>query len=315
MIDNLTFIPLLFSVLYCGAVAAPASFWSGASPLADLHIGNTVDQLRNSYLKGLEHCQYTRYHTMNTLVALLLGHGCSSSDNDASENLSVINMAVRIAQSMGLHREDAQAGIEPITREMRRRVWWYLVSLDTQYSFWYGSQTCCGTEGNQWDVHMVSDASDEAIGESQPTLSPAIPTTNSTTTSMFMLFSIGRYEATRFEHGLLNRANSCHRLSQTDISVYLDEFKTLHDKIKVLIRRMPTQGIPEKGFVPSRLVNASIITHGSLYTEQSDEPSVFISWARITLTMLITSSLLKLQKLFLGHPSLTIEKRGELWLR
>ena len=78
---------------------------------------------------------------------------------------------------------------------------------------------------------------------------------------------------------------------------------------------MPAQGVPEKGFVPSRLANASMLAHESLYTGQSEEPSVFTSWARIALTMLMTSSLLGLQKIFLGHPNLRPEQSEKLWMR
>jgi len=315
LIDDPTFIPLLFSVLFCGSVAAPVNLWLGAPPLAGLDIGSTVAQLRNSYLKGLEYCQYTRRPTLNTLVASLLGRSCSRPDSEALENLSFINMVVRIAQSMGLHRENIPAGLDPVTHEMHRRIWWHVVCLDTQYSFRYGSQPCCGTEGYQWDVNMVSESSDEAISEFQPRFFASVPTPNSITTSMFMLFAIGRYETSRFMHGLLNRVNSCHHFNQADLNLYLDDLKKLHIKINSLINRMPAQGVPEKGFVPSRLANASMLAQESLYTDQSDEPSVFKSWARITLTMLMTSSVLGLQKMFLGHPNLKPEQSEKLWMR
>ena len=296
-------------------MAAPVSFWSGVQPLAGLDIGSTVSQLRYSYLKGLEYCQYMRRPTLNTLVASLLGRSCSRPDSEALENLSFINMVVRIAQSMGLHRENRPEELDPVTREMYRRIWWHVVCLDMQYSFRYGSQPCCGTEGYQWNVQMVSESSDEAISEFQPRFFASIPTPNSATTSMFMLFAIGRYETSRFMHRLLNRVNSCHQFNQTDLNFYLDDLKKLHIKINALINRMPTQGAPEKGFVPSRLANASMLAQEYLYTDQPEEPSVFVSWARITLTMLMTSSLLGLQKIFLGHPSLMPEQSEKLWMR
>ena len=291
------------------------SFWSGAELLAGLDIGSTVAQLRHSYLKGLEYCQYTRRPTLNTLVASLLGRSCSRPASEALENLSFINMVVRIAHSMGLHRENIPAGLDPITHEMYRRIWWHVVCLDTQYSFRYGSQPCCGTEGYQWDVRMVSESSDEAMSEFQPRYFASVLTPSSTKTSLFMLFAIGRYEKSRFMHGLLNRVHSCHHFNQADLNLCLSDLKKLHVKINALINRMPAQGVPEKGFVPSRLANASMLAHESLYTGQSEEPSVFISWARISLTMLMTSSLLGLQKIFLGHPNLRPEQSEKLWMR
>lgn len=315
LIDDPTFIPLLFSVLYCGAVAAPVSFSSSARPLRGLDMETLVSQLRSNYLRGLKHCQHTRRPTLNTLVASLLGRSCSTQDDEAFENLSWINMMVRIAQSMGLHREYGRVGLDPVTREMHRRVWWHLVYIDTQYAFCYGSQTCCGTEGLQWDVQMMGEATDEAISESQPRLFTSLPTPNYATTSAYMVFTIGRSETTRFLHGLLNRVNSCQRFNQTELNAYLDAFKKLHIKINALINRLPAQGVPERGFVPFRMANASMLTHESLYTDESTEASVFSSWARITLTMFLTGTLLGLQKIFLGHPNLTSEQDEKLWAR
>lgn len=313
-----TFIPLLFAVLYAGAVAAPANFWAGAQPLAGLAVDTTVDKLRTSYRKGLDYCQYMRFPTVNTLVASLLSRGCSNPDDEALEDQAFINVVVRTARSIGLHREHVLAGLDPPTRETYRRIWWHVVYLDTQYSLRYGSQTCCGPEGDQWDVQMVSEASDEAIGDFadlRPQFFGSMPSSMrpTRTTSIFMLFVLGRYETTRFMHKLLVRVNSCQRFNQDDLNMLFDAFKTLQIKINALINRMPTQGAPEKGLVPFRLANASILTHESLYSDQSEEPSVFISWARITLTMLLKGCLLGLKKLFLGHPHLTAEHK--LWTR
>lgn len=313
--DDPSFIPLLFSVLFCGAIAAPASFWSGAQPLAGLDIEKTIEQLRNGYLKGLLCCQDTTQPSINTLVASLLGRSCSKPHNEAFEDLSFINKMVRMAQSMGLHRTSGSATRDPVVREVQRRIWWHIVYLDTKSSLRWGSQTCCGIEGSQWNIQMVSEASDEAMSESQPRFLASVPTPNSARTSIFMLLATGHYETIRFTHALLNRVNSCHSFNQEDLNLHMDAFKKLHIKINALMNRMPAQGVPEKGFVPHRLANASILTHESLYSDQSEEPSVFISWARMTLTLLMTGSLLGLQKVFLGHPSLTAEQSEKLWVR
>ncbi|OKL59557.1 hypothetical protein UA08_05014 [Talaromyces atroroseus] len=313
-----TFIPLLFSTLFCGAAAAPESFWSTAPPLVDLDIGSTVDQLRNCYLQGLELCKHTQYPTLNTLVAALLGHALSNRGKDILADISFFDTIVRISQSMGLHMEHSsttERRLDPVTLETYRRVWWHVLWLDMQYSLRYGSQTRCGSEGNHWNVRMVSEASDETmvVEGSQPDLfASSIRSPNSNRTSVIVLFATGRYETVRFMHAFLNRLNSCHPLTQDDLNTQLDAFKKLHMKMNQLIGRMPVRGAPERGFVPFRMSNASMLTDESLYSDQSENPSVFISWARVTLTMLMTSALLTLQKAFLGHPSLNSE--NSLWV-
>lgn len=311
LIDDPTFIPLLLSVLYCGAVTAPKSYWSSAPPLVGLDNSNVIESLRKSYLEGLELCQHPRRPTLNTLVASLLGYRFSQKNDEPFENMAFLDMAIRIAQSMGLHREHSVASFNPVEREMRRRIWWHVVSLDTEYSLRFGSQTSCGTEGNQWNVQMVSEATDEALSEFQSNVPTSTP---SSTISAFMLLSIGRHETTRFMHGLLNQVNNnIYRLNQHDFNLFISNFNKLHAKLTELIPRIPAQGVP--GFVSSRVANSSMSTNESLNTDQSEQPSAFSSWTRIFLSMLISSSLLGLQKTLLGHFDLKLEQSELLWSR
>ena len=315
LIDDPTFIPLLFSVLYCGAVAAPSGFWAHAPPLMDLHKQTVVDQLGNAYLKGLEQCQHTRHPTLNTLVASLLGRSCSIQDDDTFENLAFISTTVRIAQSLGLHREHTAARLDLVTREVRHRIWWHILGIDAQYSLRHGAQTCCGIEGSQWDVKMIGEASDEEISHYQPSFLPSIPTPKSFIPSPVVLFATGRYETTRFIHMLLNRVNSCHNLTRLDLNHFLNSFRTLYIKLKTFIDKVLTQEIPQSGLAPSRFVDASVSSQEALYAELSEETNVFWSWARHMLTMLKTDALITLHKAFLGHPELTPEQSEKLWNR
>ena len=316
LIDDPSFTLLLFAVLYSGAVVAPSSLWRGAQALKGLDRETVIEQLRATYMNGLRDFQSRQRPTLNTLVASLLGRVYAKPDEEAFDDLAFVGTMVRIAQSMGLHRDCAPSGADPVTQEVKRRIWFHIVSLDTQYAFQYGSQTFCGIEGSQWDVAMISEASDEALAADPPHhLFGQRPTLGAGGSSPVMLFAIGRYEAARFMHALSNRVHSCHRLVQADLDHFLSAYKELHGKISALVNRMPAQGIPEKGFVPSRLANASMLTHEALYTENSEEPGVFSSWARITLTMLSTGTLISLQKIFLNHPGLSQEPPEKLWVR
>ena len=315
LIDDPTFVPLLFSVLYCGAIVAPFDFWAGPQALKGLDKDTTVCLLKTSYLKALDHCQYTRRPTLNSLVALLLGHSCSKPDGQVFDDLAFVGTVVRIAQTMGLHREYHSTGPNALIQEMHRRIWWHILYLDAQYAFQYGTQTCCGVEGMQWNTQTASEASDEAVSDIQPRSLASTEICDLATTSPLMLFTLGRYETGRFLYSLLNRVNSCERLTQSHLDQHFDSFKALHRKLKGLISRLPAQGIPEKGFIPSRIANASMLTHESLYTDQSEEPTVFSSWARISLTILAISTLITLQKAFLNHPSVTRERGEKLWTK
>ncbi|KAJ4288256.1 hypothetical protein N0V88_007446 [Collariella sp. IMI 366227] len=47
-------------------------------------------------------------------------------------------LAIRIAQKMGLHRDGQSLGLTPFDSEMRRRLWWQIVMLDSKYAVFSG---------------------------------------------------------------------------------------------------------------------------------------------------------------------------------
>lgn len=47
-------------------------------------------------------------------------------------------VVIRIAQKMGLHRDGEALGLTPFETEMRRRVWWQILMLDTKYAMLSG---------------------------------------------------------------------------------------------------------------------------------------------------------------------------------
>ena len=52
------------------------------------------------------------------------------SNDDTMFSWTLLGVAVRLAQSLTLHRESTWSNISPFTREIRRRLWWTLIDLD-----------------------------------------------------------------------------------------------------------------------------------------------------------------------------------------
>lgn len=314
--DDPTFVPLLFSVLHCGASTAPSSSWPASRPLATTDPAKAIDSLRNSYLKALRYGQDVDAPTTNTLVAFLLGHVSLAPSDETFRGPAFINMVVRMARSMGLHREACfKTGGDDEVRENRRHIWWHILHMDMEASLRCGSQTNCGMEGTHWDVEMTGEP---CMANVIPSLAPFVesdaqPHNSFDGSSAFSIFAAGRNSMTRFMHSLLNRVNSCRPLSQDDLNLYLDSFKKIHVQVGALASRLPAQGVPENGFLPLRLANASPTTHRSLYSDQMDRPSVFASWARNALSMMMTNCLICLKRIFLSHPSLKSEQSEKMW--
>ncbi len=313
LLKDPTFLCLLFAILYCGAVAGTSSMWSAAA-LQEFQKDSLTEQLRSMLTTGLNSCQHTRHPTFNTLVASLLGHGCSSLQHEPLEDLSFISLAVRIAQSMGLHRERKLPGLDSVACELRRRVWWHVVWLDVQSVIRHGAQACAGAAEPQNDVRMVSALRDEDIPKHYEGISSSPSESAPKINSTVMLLAIGRYETARFQLFLISKINSTCRFTQAEFDSLVGATKEFHLKIDLLIAQIPAKGIPEKGFIPSRLANASPLTHQSLYHDNSSSPTVFTSWARIMLAMLKLEAVILLQKSFL-RPAYATGKQGEMWSR
>lgn len=313
LLEDPTFLCLLFSVLYCGATTAPSSVW-GATVLQGLQKELVVEQLKTAFSNSLKLCQHLQHPTFDTLVASLLGHSCLEHRSDPSEDVRFVSTAVRIAQGMGLHREGTLFDLDETTCELRRRVWWHIVWLDVQASILNGSQPCCGSGGTQHEIFMVAETRDEDLCK---TLDNVLLTPVSTppikVNSIMMLFAVGHCETARFNHFLITYLHSTQALRQAQCDDLVNAIKSLHYKIDTLLARIPAQGIPEQGFIPSRLANASPLTHEKLYLDHTTQPMVFTSWTRIMLTMLKTESAILLQKTFLGRGDLKSQQR--MWHR
>ncbi|KAI9039275.1 fungal specific transcription factor domain-containing protein [Aspergillus affinis] len=81
---------------------------------------------------------------------------------------SLLGMALRKAQTMGLHRDGTFLGLSPFETEIRRRVWWYLVSLDVRASEMAGSRNSIISQA--WDTRMPSNINDEDMDPTMTTL-------------------------------------------------------------------------------------------------------------------------------------------------
>lgn len=71
---------------------------------------------------------------LGTLQALAIFLVAVRANDDSLYSWTMLGVAVRLAHSLGLHREGSQSGISQFTQELRRRLWWQLVVLDMRAS-------------------------------------------------------------------------------------------------------------------------------------------------------------------------------------
>jgi hypothetical protein len=59
--------------------------------------------------------------------------------NNHGKGIWILNgLAIRTAQSLGVHRDGTRLGLSPFESELRRRLWWHLLSRDSRASEDYG---------------------------------------------------------------------------------------------------------------------------------------------------------------------------------
>lgn len=117
---------------------------------------------------------------------------------------------IRMAQSQGLHRDGATLNLSPFDTEMRRRLWWYMVTLDTRLAELTGSQSSLP---KSTDTLLPSNVDDNEIGPEMTAPPEPRPGTSE------MTFCLMKYEIARFmqqhDPGILSEKRSLSDLEKT----------------------------------------------------------------------------------------------------
>ncbi|KAH7319489.1 fungal-specific transcription factor domain-containing protein [Rhexocercosporidium sp. MPI-PUGE-AT-0058] len=96
-------------------------------------------QYRFGVEQALARASFLNTNEIVTVQALVMFLVCVRRHDDTRFVWSLTGLALRIAQSLGLHRDGSQFGLSPFDTEMRRRLWWQVCVLDTRASEDHGS--------------------------------------------------------------------------------------------------------------------------------------------------------------------------------
>ncbi|KAH8667074.1 fungal-specific transcription factor domain-containing protein [Xylariales sp. PMI_506] len=83
---------------------------------------------------------------------------------------SLMGVAIRVAQRMGLHRDGSQLGLPPAEAEEKRRVWWQMQHMDIMISQILGCLSM--TVYADWDAEPPANLEDEDVYPGMVTLPP-----------------------------------------------------------------------------------------------------------------------------------------------
>ena len=97
--------------------------------------------------------------SLSTVQALVLLSNYTQKRNKPNTGWNYLGLAVRMALSLGLHRELPEWSISLLQREMRRRVWWGLFIFDSGASITFGRAILL-PEQSMIDVKLILNVTD-----------------------------------------------------------------------------------------------------------------------------------------------------------
>jgi hypothetical protein len=302
LLDDPTYVCLIWAILYAGSSALSFSEWNSA-PLKDLDQLQTIHQLQLACSESLTACRHIDHPTLHSLTASIIAYHFDV--NKGLSNSFFITTTQRLAHSIGLHLDAADPQLVSSLAEHKRRIWWHIVWLDLQTSIATGLPTCCN--GTMIEAsRMISDLIYTSSNAESTNSREVISSDNfGLRISMIMIHAIGRFRTTKLQHQMVDLFQRTGKVQAKHIRSLVKSTKELHNFIDELIAKIPVQGIPEKGMIPSSLANASPGSIPALYEDCANEPTVWSTCARIVLFLSKLESVIMLQHALLPDLSST----------
>ncbi|PVH93292.1 hypothetical protein DM02DRAFT_619357 [Periconia macrospinosa] len=123
--------PLVFAIYYAAVTSVPREH-------SLLKWGEERDTLLSRYRFGLEQALARANFLINDemviLQAFIIFMVLMRRNDDARKIWTLTGLAVRMAQTLGIHRDGAHFNLTPFEIEMRRRLWWQVCILDARAS-------------------------------------------------------------------------------------------------------------------------------------------------------------------------------------
>ncbi|KAH6657802.1 fungal-specific transcription factor [Truncatella angustata] len=105
---------------------------------------SSLKRFKLGFEQSLARADFLDNPTVTLLKALSIYLVALRVNNPGRGIWALNGLAIRISQSIGLHRDGQKLGLSPFESEMRRRLWWHFLSRDGRASEDYGIQTTTG---------------------------------------------------------------------------------------------------------------------------------------------------------------------------
>lgn len=121
----------------------------------------TLEKYRFAVEQALARAEFLSTQEIVVLQSFTLFLTCVRRIDDSRYVWTLTGLVIRIAQSMGMHRDGKQFDLPPFETEMRRRLWWQICSLDVRASEDHGSDPSIGEQS--FDTKFPLNINDDDI--------------------------------------------------------------------------------------------------------------------------------------------------------
>ena len=246
-IPNPDFLPLLFTIWYAGSRSISAKglrrwFWNTTR-------AKLCAEFYDHAVFCLQVTCFKRQTTLQTLTAYVLLQSLPSAEEDPFQASLYVHLAVRLAQTIGLHRDPAIFNVSAVEAEMRRRLWSQIIQLDASLVASSGYPPLISEEF--CDTSVMGDTKEEHIEDGPPPPpQSAAPIRGQPPVTVSDMVA----RATFIMTCALRRVMAAHLrtklLTKEDMKEMNGVIGTAETEVNSIISKIPAKGLPESAFTP-----------------------------------------------------------------
>ncbi|KAJ5259584.1 hypothetical protein N7478_012565 [Penicillium angulare] len=252
-----SFVPLLYAIWYGGSVTISIRTIKAEFDASSRFTLSTL--YSEEVTRWLTKISFPRNPSLQGLSAYLIVQTILSKEEEPLTSSLFVSLAMRVAQTMGLHRDPAKFGVEPSEAEYRRRLWWHIMHMDGVVAMSSGLPPLVSDE-NYWDVRETSEVKDTLLGspaaeryEQMVTSKQRLPDNpdgpsvcgGPSMVNVFYLTARGKYIMARAVRRILRIQLGIKPVTRRDMEELRTILLDLQVKLNSIIKRIP-DGNPEQ---------------------------------------------------------------------
>jgi hypothetical protein len=248
--------PLLFAIWYTGALSLSVKAFQRLFP--DTSRAALCAGYHDECVRMLTLVSFPAHTNPYLLASLVMLQSVPCAEEEPQQSSAYVNLMVRLAQSMGIHREPTLKEANPFDAETRRRVWWQVVQLDTYLAVSSGFPTLSNDATadarpvSQVKEMFIASREEEALLKNEKIEPIDDPFGQSLSIGSVAALVMRTYSsiamATRKIVAMHMRTKP---VDIRDLKEMNEIIAATEAEVRAVMNNIPAKGVPELGFIPA----------------------------------------------------------------